>query len=653
MISNFAFWKGTTAGPPPTGPSVSDYAVPALAPINPKVVADFVNEFYWKSGSTAAEVFEDVLSYTSASEARMMHDSAGALKWSPHNYFINSSDMSGSEWAVFKGGSGTTPTKLNDGSFEAPDGSMTATRYVFDKGGTASSDTSYISETSIAPQGYWTLKIWMKSNTGFAQNVLLYSTGSNKTGDVFSVSTTWELYELDGSSTHNNAANNFSVGPSLSIGTRGQVSDGQYYSGGDEALNILVWGAQCVRRDSVAGSAVVADNPDAPVGGNSDYVPTTSAIKFVPRRGHYTFNGISWENKGLLIESEERTNLSTSGSLTGGAWSETNMTTPAADAVGVNGVTNSAVTLKADAVGGTGAVYSSDAVTVSTSTAYTFSIYCKSGTLTWAYLSVDGFTTPANGGCYFNLGTPEVGTEDTGIVGDIIDLDGWCRCSITFTTGASVTTGNIRIGLADADTDSTVARNGTSSIITYGPQFEAGKTATSYIQTQGTGTVTRASESLVIDAASMSSGAAMSLKVAGEANYANEGAAAQVTPLRWYNNATNYISVDIDTDSTDTGQINANQSSSTLYTSVAAAQLTPSPATTFNVATRHTSTAINVSSVGTSPTETTAAEALPTLTSNDLEIGQDFNGTIAEVLQYDSDVSDAGIDETSNELAGV
>jgi hypothetical protein len=56
----------------------------------------------------------------------------------------------------------------------------------------------------------------------------------------------------------------------------------------------------------------MVDNPDT---GNS-YVPTTSAARYLPRRGHHIYNGAEWVNEGVLVESEARTNyLLNSGTL--------------------------------------------------------------------------------------------------------------------------------------------------------------------------------------------------------------------------------------------------------------------------------------------------------------------------------------------------
>jgi hypothetical protein len=68
--------------------------------------------------------------------------------------------------------------------------------------------------------------------------------------------------------------------------------------------SFYAWGAHLYRSD--LGGMV--DNPDQSAGFET-YVPTTSAARYLPRRGHHVWNGSAWVNEGLLHESEARTNL--------------------------------------------------------------------------------------------------------------------------------------------------------------------------------------------------------------------------------------------------------------------------------------------------------------------------------------------------------
>ena len=249
----------------------------------------------------------------------------------------------------------------------------------------------------------------------------------------------------------------------------------------------------------------MVDNPDQP-SSRASYVPTTSAARFLPRVGHHVFNGDAWVNEGVLAESEQRVNLVTySEDFTDASWSKTRVPSGGLnfDGVGPDGQEDSAVKLIDDSGTGTGQVYIRDAVSVSASTAYTFSVFAKKDQLSWIKIGGQNFTTPSNGGVFFNLEDGTLGTEDSGYSGVIQSIgNGWYRCSVTFTTDATDTTGGVQIQLADSDNDVTVDLDGTSSVLIYGAQFEAGSTPSSYIPTSGQ-QGTREAESFTIPSANL------------------------------------------------------------------------------------------------------------------------------------------------------
>jgi hypothetical protein len=198
---------------------------------------------------------------------------------------------------------------------------------------------------------------------------------------------------------------------------------------------------------------------------------------------------------GLLIE-ESRTNLVTnSEDFTDASWLKSNTATLAIDATGPDGET-SAVTFVDSGAGGTGSVYIlSSTLTVATSSQYTASVYIKADQLSWARISVANFTTPSNSSSFFDLtnGVTGIlsGAHDSSSIEDV--GNGWYRCSITFTTDLTDTTGQIGVGLASADGVIAVDLDGTSSILIYGAQLEQGSFPTSYIPTSGS-TATRSAD---------------------------------------------------------------------------------------------------------------------------------------------------------------
>jgi hypothetical protein len=125
--------------------------------------------------------------------------------------------------------------------------------------------------------------------------------------------------------------------------------------------------------------------------------------------------------------------------------------------------------------------------------------FAKANTLSWIRLFALSYTSPANGGAYFNLsGSGSVGTVDAGYTASITAFaNGWYRCSLSFAAGSTVT-GELRLLLANANNDTAVARNGTSSVYAWGAQVEAGAFASSYIPTVAS-TVTRSGDIATIN----------------------------------------------------------------------------------------------------------------------------------------------------------
>lgn len=208
-------------------------------------------------------------------------------------------------------------------------------------------------------------------------------------------------------------------------------------------------------------------------------------------RVEYDANGVA---KGLLIE-EARTNLLTySEDFSNSYWNKPVGGQLGSAVVGPDGISGSGVTLEDDGATGTGLVYFFRTITVNTSTTYTVSIFAKADQLQWLAIRLINFTTPPTASAvWFNLNTGAKGTESN-VTGNIEPYsNGWYRCSVTFTTDAIDTTGNIQFLCCDSDNDISVDLDGTSSILVYGAQLEAGSFPTSYIPTSGA-TATRSAD---------------------------------------------------------------------------------------------------------------------------------------------------------------
>jgi hypothetical protein len=150
-----------------------------------------------------------------------------------YNLLTKTENLANAAWSNINAGTGVAPVATaNAGT--APDGTNTATRLVFNRGASnTSSDYSLCTQaiTSVVGVNY-TGSVKIKSNTGATQNVLVYTASSSVGGiSVVAVGTSWVTIT------------NPSITPpvtstSILIGTRGSGS-----FGGDQNLDILVWGA--------------------------------------------------------------------------------------------------------------------------------------------------------------------------------------------------------------------------------------------------------------------------------------------------------------------------------------------------------------------------------------------------------------------------
>jgi hypothetical protein len=434
-------------------------------------------------------------------------------------------------------------------------------------------------------------------------------------------------------------------------------------AGTSSTADILIYGAHLYRSD-LGGMAPV---PGAE-GDFQYYVPTNGNAEYLPRVGHHVFNGSTWVNEGLLIESEVRTNLIQHSEDFTSVWAKTASTAPpTVTSTGPDGTT-SATKLGDSGAGGTGAPRIDYGVTVATSTTYTYSVFAKAGDLSDILLYVGNFTSPANNGYYFDLangtysayaGTPPITPlmEDFG--------NGWYRCSITFTTDAVDTSGTLQIYVADG-TNLTLPLDNTSNVLIYGAQFEQGQvvngtpvdapTPSSYIPTSGS-TVTRGGQSLTVPPAEFGwDSSAVSIQMDGRMTYADEGrggslngGSGEAVFYLWKTDSSNYVENYLDTSGTRTGTPFAIQKAGGIRDYPATpSYYSPGILTPFNIASRHGSTFINGAVDGVALTADTTPTALPDLSNTDLQIAYDFMGTIGTFRQFAGDIGDAGLVTATN-----
>lgn len=292
----------------------------------------------------------------------------------------------------------------------------------------------------------YTMSAWLKRKTGSGA-VRFYCQSAPSTGfsDDLGITTEWARYSWTFTAT--STAANIRV-PHLSVS-------------GDE---VYIWGAQLSDSASLdAYSPVFGAAPSAAAyhGPRLDYDPVTLSAR------------------GLLVE-EARTNLLTYSE----AFNQSSVWQPVEVSVTTNAASSPAGTTTADLV-----IPSTNSAghflynTSFSQSGGTFSVYAKASGYNWIALSITGV-----GSAWFNVSTGVVGTVQAGItaftptkVGDFY------RCTIAYSGAAT----RCNIGVHSADNQTAAwSGDGTSGVLFWGAQLEAGAFATSYIPTAAA-TVTR------------------------------------------------------------------------------------------------------------------------------------------------------------------
>ena len=601
-----------------------------FTPYNPANIgydyADFRSQFitdeHTTSVNSAVTGFSSLYDHTRSGNATMV-DSDGVLKWAPHNLLAYSEDFTQSAWVK------QTSATVTANQAAAPNGTLTADLLSF----SAASNSQIRYDTPSLQAGSFKLKVWARSESGselFALSTYNATDGSRNSAD-FALTEEWALYEFD-------ITNTVTTGFGVYIKNASDAA----------ARNIYIWGAHLYRSD--LGGMV--NNPDR----GDSYVPTTSAAKYLPRLNHHKYNGYEWVNKGVLVESEARTNLVTySSEFDNAAWFKSRTSTSSNPSSSPTG--QQVYSLIED---GTSAEhYARLRITKAASPlVYTATIFAKRGTGT-RNIAI-GITDGSTGGyaTIFNiddgsivLKDQAIGTTTSWVVGDASAVnygDGWWRFSYSVTTNSAaqldmvlyLVSGTTRAYVGDA----------TSNHLISGAQLEQASVPSSYIPTSGA-TATRAADTLTIPYEYLPKPRtnALSIQMKGEMDYADEGAFATATFVRWRLDASNLITNNLSTNSTDTGrvyfiQVNAGVTDQVLS---AGASYTPGLNVPFNIASRHGSTFINGAVDGTALTADLTPVALPDLTTTDLALADDFIGTIEEFRVWSSDLGDTGISDAS------
>ena len=449
---------------------------------DPKLVADFDGEYYRANGGKTT--FSNLITHSRAGNATMV-DSDGLIKWGPHNLLTYSEEFDNAAWTA-------DGASLSSGQAD-PEGGNSAYLMYRTSSGTG---TSRIYSGSFTDIGVNTTSIWVKSSG--AQWVWL--------APVSSVAGVW--FDVV----------NGVVGTETGNYTGLIVADGDFYKlsvtdpdntltrvriyivdsdfGSDFTKNgedgVVIYGAHIYRSD--LGGMV--DNPDR----GDSYVPTTSSAVYLPRRGHHKYNGDQWVNKGILVESEARTNL-VQYSIPDSNWLSYQGTLTTDQAVSNDGNTNASKYIPTT----NNTEHYIEETTSATSGTFTHSVYVKANgydkvSLTAVHV---GATEGATSGAVFDISSGLLNNVSAIGSGKIENNgNGWFRISYTYTVTGTVTDHRIRVSVRSDSYAPIWTPNGTDGIYIYGAQQEAASTPSSYIPTNGA-TVTRAAETVTVPYANL------------------------------------------------------------------------------------------------------------------------------------------------------
>ncbi|WP_424830622.1 phage head spike fiber domain-containing protein [Ruegeria sp.] len=337
-----------------------------------------------------------------------------------------------------------------------------------------------------------------------------------------------------------------------------------------------------------------------------------------------------WVSRGVLLESEARTNLLLrSADFSHATWSKTRASVVVNDGMAPDG-TQTANRLISTASTYDGAVRQT--ASYSSGQWLSFSVYAKAGDRDFVFLRerTSGFAKDT----YFDLRQGVLGTVNSIHTADLQDVgNGWFRCSISVQATRTAAS-DFEIYNSEDDLNTASTQSGDTYI--WGAQLEVGATPSSYIATQD-GPVTRAADALtvrqdqVVDPIASN---AVSLAMEGDGSFVEETGATRI--LHWDNAAGDRITVSVATNTPDFGRVQLEQSVGGIASALETAVETAGP--TFALASRHTANEIGLSGAGVG-----SASGLPDLGQSTIALGPDLMGHITLLRLWSVDIGPTGL----------
>lgn len=207
----------------------------------------------------------------------------------------------------------------------------------------------------------------------------------------------------------------------------------------------------------------------------------------VPR---FDYNPTTLACNGLLIEESRINNLAYSEDFTNtSGWTPAQASVVSASIANPSGVLLSSELIE-NSTTNLHSVQTASGFSFISGTSYTYSVFAKQGSGTRLLNLRPSSTATFAANAVFNLQNGTVSSTALGTASIRSYGNGWYRCSVTGTAGATSSTGLVCF-LVSTGTTINYQGNGTSSIYLWGAQLETGAFLTSYIPNVATGTTTR------------------------------------------------------------------------------------------------------------------------------------------------------------------
>ena len=381
------------------------------------------------------------ITFTAAGN-RMQYDSTGKLTYGPNNLLTYSNTFSNAAWTnnFITAASGVSDPLggSNAWTFTATNGAGSSYRY---------------QTATVAPSGAQVLNtVWLRRRTGSGS--VYISTPANS-DTLVSLTGSWAQYYVAG------AASGTTAYLVVKLATNG------------DAVDVYAPTLSQVTYETTPRT--------------QDQVITTSAAYYGPR---FDYDPSTLAARGLLIE-ESRTNLAlNSAALSNWTVSNGTVTNNSGGTTDPSGLNTSTLI---NPTGGSTTSFYSAAITTATSTTYTVSAFVKTGGAGFAGVAFYDDTNSVLKEAVFDLSTGANTFTSAGVTAltSVNIGNGWWRVSAQWTT-ANNTVSVLHIVYPHSN-GAGGAPAASDKVYVYGPQFELGSFATSYIPTTSA-SVTRAAD---------------------------------------------------------------------------------------------------------------------------------------------------------------